>query len=148
MAGKDSLRPPWKPGESGNPDGSSRKQREKPLLRAAMNVLLGEPLSALERRRWAALSEGGRREAARQLKDIDHARAAALRLADMLLFGTPEISLKAFGVAAGLEPKLVEVSGGLEMPSTSHNYVPSEDEQQALRNEISGNGHDTSETLQ
>ena len=145
MDGSENLIP-WKPGESGNPEGSSRKARHKALLRAAFAERAGKVLPKELSDRLTLLTEDDRKKLKEQVEGLTYAEALASRKWLEALFGDTVSSAKATDQIIGTEPKLVEVD--LQQEAASHNFIPDEDEQQQLRNEIAGNGHDKSETLQ
>lgn len=132
------------PGKSGNPEGGSRKARHKALLRAAFAELAGQVLPKALSDRLALLTEDDREKLERQVEGLTFAKALATRKWFEALFGDAAASAKATDQIIGTEPKLVEVD--LQQEATSHNFIPSEAEQQKLRHEITGNGIDKSET--
>lgn len=106
-AGKPENLTPWKPGQSGNPAGSSRKARERAYLRDALAEVNAEILSEDEMQRLQLRADGLRR--------ID---AIARRLSDLALFGDVPELLNAISRIQASEPKQHEVeashSGSVE----------------------------------
>ena len=133
MKGRENLSPPWQPGETGNPAGCSRKVRERVLLRDFIHDCLSSEIPEDLREKLQELGEG-----------IAAGQAIALNVIRSALLG----NAKAIDQILGTEPKLLELSGGIEVEPLSHRYVPTADDQQALKHEITGNGHDTSGALQ
>lgn len=112
MAGRGHVEnlTPWKPGQPGNPKGSSRKARAKAYLRDVLPEGLAEELTAEERESLGAVGEGV------VLGDI-----AKRRLKQAILSGSHTELMDVLRLHASIEPKQYEVdhSGGVEVASES-----------------------------
>jgi hypothetical protein len=100
---------PWKPGQSGNPDGSSRKQRTRVLLRELFAEKLGESLPPAVQEKLALLSDGKREEAEAQIKALTYGDLIAARVALTAAIGDSLQSAKAIDQILGGEPKQIQV---------------------------------------
>ena len=107
MDGSENLIP-WKPGESGNPEGSSRKARHKALLRAAFAERAGKSLPKELSDRLTLLTEDDRRKLREQVEGLTYAEALASRKWLEALFGDTASSAKATDQIIGYPDQYVQ----------------------------------------
>ena len=161
--GSENLRSPWKPGETGNPEGRNQYTYRRDFELAIDELLKG----VYEFRREVVEDNEGAQVACILcgLKGCNlyvghqlYAHGACVDQIDSLTRGQVIALVTVQRAMAGDEKMLPTVLDRLwpkvtklelpPAPPTSHDFIPSEDEQQRLRNEISGNGHDKSGMLQ
>ena len=110
MAGLENLKP-WQPGQSGNPAGSSRKARMRKLLRDFVREQLDAEL----------------------VENLTRGEAIAIRIVDDAL-GDGARARKARDQILAMEPKSVATEQ--PEPSRSPEFIPTEDEQEALEDSL------------
>ena len=126
MAGAVANLTPWKPGQSGNPEGHSKARRARRSLRDALGDILD---AALPDEIAVKLAEEIGTAAPEKIAD-----AVALRLSLFALAGKPEVSLAAIGQIRQLEghdaPTLLP---GAEVPEIPDSEAHQEAIKDALR---------------
>jgi len=100
LANEQNLRAPWKPGETGNRRGSSRKQRAKSLLRDFIHDRLG-----------AEIPEDLREQLEETVRGLRAGEAIADGIVRSALLGDK----RSVDQILSTEPKLLEVAGELDL---------------------------------
>lgn len=113
---------PWKPGRTGNPKGSSRKQRQKALLKdfIAQGMAADIPLEVAE-----ALKK--------QIEGLKVGEAIAGDILLRALAGNRD----AIEQIIKMEPQALQLAGEIDVSPKSAEYVPTEDENRAAAAELS-----------
>ena len=135
MGGVDNLTP-WKPGRSGNPEGSTRARRLKALLKEfiaeGMGSTIPENLAELV---TESLMRGKPEEdrekvtafAAALTKRFEGLKVGQAIAADVLVRALSG-SMEDLRLIVSMEPKELELSGELDTMPASSEFVPTEDE--------------------
>ncbi len=110
---------PWKPGESGNPNGGSKKATARRTLRDFLRDEMNDELTPEEAE---ALNLAAGEYLAGQ--------AAAKVIRKNALLGAPRQSEKALDQIIATEPKTIEMEN--HVPPASPDFIPSEQDQQEL----------------
>jgi len=140
------LMPPWKPGESGNPLGGSKKQRAKQYLREFLRDELAQPadLAVVQRivgKMSVDLGSMSKDEALAHMRQLledglSKGQAIAFQLVEDAM-GTGRGAAVARSQIIALEPKTITVENQAE-PPRSPLFVPSEELQAELEKNVSG----------
>lgn len=126
---------PWVEGQSGNPEGSSKKLRGRKSLRDYMRDELdtrARDSAAEELLTEDMIEDAGSVEAAlkQYASELTLGRAVARKIAQDSLRDNPKVSQKARDQIIAMEPKTIEVDS--HIPPLSPDYIPSERDQQEL----------------
>ena len=135
MAGVDNLTP-WKPGQSGNPQGSTRARRTKALLKEfiaeGMDSEIPEDLT--ERITASLILDNPKADreklavfAAALTKRFEGLKVGQAIAADVLVRALAG-SMEDLRLIVSMEPKELELSGEVDTMPASAEFVPTEDE--------------------
>ena len=135
MAGVDNLTP-WKPGQSGNPEGTTRGRRLKALLKEFIAEGMGSdmPEDLTERLTESLLRSNPQAEpghiatfAAALTKRFEGLKGGQAIAADVLVRALSG-SMEDLRLIVAMEPKELELSGEVDTMPTCSEFVPTEDE--------------------
>lgn len=135
------LAPAWQKGQTGNPKGSSRKARERALLRDALGEGLAaeitETMAKALAPRLAKLY--GRSVTVKQLREQIEGLKVAQAIAANVLLRALAGDVKAIDQILSAEPKALQIETEAAEPR-SPLFVPSEEDEAALVEDASDGG--------
>lgn len=117
---------PWRKGQSGNPKGSSKKQRERALLSDFATEAIAEKISP---------------ERAKRLRQKTAGLVVGERLLELVVDGALRGKRADIDRLERMMPKRVEVTGELDTSRKVDVFVPSDEDQDELLREAQEAGH-------